>query len=259
MRPLLGGCSSAVVSLVVGFEIFACPHRVGAQPAGTGATAKPAPIAAAHAVVQTSSNGDVALKRKASNRLESAQQLLFDGRYADANAAFAAVLDHGDSATSDTLTAHAHHGMAIADAFAGRTTLARNHYNAVLRAAPTTATFALVDSIEAAVMTGRRTTASALLGRFEETHHSVLARQYVQSFRGLSLLFAGDCAGAVAEALRAPDAGRPLPQAIRGFCASRAGKRREATVLRDSVLTHPLADPSSWPMVIARGVAMKIH
>lgn len=87
----------------------------------------------------------------------------------------------------------------------------------------------------------------------------MLARQYVQSFRGLSLLLVGNCAGAVAEVLRAPDAGGPLPLAIRGLCASRAGKRREAAVLRDSVLTHPLVDPSSWPMIIARGVALKIR
>src|SRR4051812_17569971 len=72
MRPLLGGCSPAVVSLVVGFEIFVCPHHATAQPAGTGAPTKP-PVATARAVLQASSNGDVALNRKSTSRLESAQ------------------------------------------------------------------------------------------------------------------------------------------------------------------------------------------
>src|SRR5438094_513496 len=75
----------------------------------------------------------------------------------------------------------------------------------------------------------------------------------------LDLLFTGNCDGALAELSRAPDMGRPLPQAIRGLCAAKAGRRSEATMLRDSVLTHPLADPHSWPMIVARGVALKIR
>jgi hypothetical protein len=262
MRLLLGGWSSDVVSLVAVLGILAGPRRAAAQPAGTSAPppSKSPAVASARAVLQSSSNGEVALDRRMSSRLESAQHLLFDGRYADANAAFAAVLERDSARGSDTLSARAHHGMAIADAFAGHLAQARLHYSAVLRAPVSTApTLALADSIEAAVLTGQRATATSLLDRFAESHQSVLARQYVQSFRGLSLLLAGNCAGAVTEVLRAPDAGRPLPQAIRGLCASRAGKRHEALTLRDSVLTHPLADPSSWPMVIARGVALKIH
>src|SRR4051812_8877355 len=103
MQSLLGGCSPAVVSLVIGFEIFACPHHATAQPAGSGAPIKPAPVATAHAALQASSNGEVALERRVSSRLESAQHLLFDGRYADANAAFAAVLEGNAAPSSDTL------------------------------------------------------------------------------------------------------------------------------------------------------------
>ncbi|PYP61600.1 MAG: hypothetical protein DMD26_17230, partial [Gemmatimonadetes bacterium] len=92
-----------------------------------------------------------------------------------------------------------------------------------------------------------------------EKNRSVLGQQYARSFRALDLLFTGNCDGALAELSRAPDAGRPLPQAIRGLCAAKGGRRAEATMLRDSVLTHPLADPHSWPMIVARGVALRIR
>jgi hypothetical protein len=254
MRSLLGGWSPAVVSLFVAVELLACPRAAAPQSKET-ATAKPQG-AAMRPVVQTASNGEVALDRRVSSRLDSAQGALFDGRYADAMSAFAAVLESDGARTNYAWTTWAQHGMAIAEALAGHLTRSRALYD-VLLGGPSL--FPLADSIEAAVLTGRHAAANALLDRFSETNRSVHGRQYAGSFRALDLLFAGNCNGALAELSRAPDAGRPLPQAIRGLCAAKAGRRAEAAMLRDSVLTHPLADPHSWPMIVARGVALRIH
>ena len=258
MRSLLGGWSPAVVSICVAVELLACP-RVAAPQAKD--TTGPAPVgrqaaAATKQVVQLASSGEVALDRRATDRLQSAQHALFDGHYADAMSAFAAVLEGGDARGNYSLTTWAQHGMAIAAAFDGQLTRARSLYDEMLRAP---ALFPLADSIEAAVLTKRHSTATALLDRFRDSHPSMLGQQYAHSFRALDLLFAGNCDGALAEVTHAPDTGRPLPQAIRGLCAAKAGRHAEAAALRDSVLTHPLADPNSWPMIVARGVALKIR
>src|SRR5437764_779836 len=110
-----------------------------------------------------------------------------------------------------------------------------------------------------AIAANRTDAARALLDQFASTHRAVLAQQYVHAFRALASLLVGNCVDATAEIHRAPDPGRPMPQAIRGACASKAGRHAEAVALRDSVLTHPLADPLSWPMIVARGVALRIH
>jgi hypothetical protein len=206
--------------------------------------------------VQTASNGDVDLDRRATDRLDSAQHVLFEGRYADAIAAFGAVLESGDASRNYSLTTWAQHGMAVAEALAGHLARSRALYDDLLRGP---SLFPVADSIEAAVMTQRHSTATALLDRFSETNRSVLGQQYARSFRALDLVFAGNCAAALAEVARAPDVGRPLPQAIRGLCAARSGRRAEALQLRDSVLSHPLADHRSWPMIVARGVALKVR
>jgi len=254
MRSLLGGWSPAVVSVFVAVELLACPRIAAAQSKET-ATAKPQG-AAMGPVVRTASNGEVALDRRVSARLDSAQGVLFDGRYAEATSAFAAVLESDDARGNYAWTTWAQHGMAIAEAFAGHLTRSRALYDALLDAP---SLFPVADSIEAAVLTGRHATANALLDRFSERNRSVLGQQYERSFRALDLLFTGNCDGAFAELSRAPDAGRPLPQAIRGVCAAKGGRRAEATMLRDSVLTHPLADPHSWPMIVARGLALRIR
>jgi hypothetical protein len=258
MRSLLSGWTPAFVTALVAVELLACPRVAAPQSAGTGPVTKAGDAAAMRAVVQTASNGEIALDTRAIHRLEAAQRLLFDGRYLDAITALDAVLERDELRGVDTLSAWAHHAMAIAQAFAGHPAIARSHYDAALRA-PTTPAFALADSIEAAVLTGRHSTAATLLDRFAESYRSVLARQYAHSFRALNLASGGACTAALAELGRAPDAGRPLPQAVRGLCAARTGRRAEAVSLRDSVLTHPLADPRSWPMIVARGVALKIH
>jgi hypothetical protein len=260
MRSLLGGWSPAVVALFVAVELLACPRIAASQAKDTTSTG-PAPavrqasLAARHQTLATSA-GDVSLDRRASDRLQSAQQVLFDGRYADAMSAFAAVLESGDARGNYSLTTWAQHGMAIAAAFDGQITKARALYDELLRAP---ALFPLADSIEAAVLTRRRARAGSLLDRFSNSHPSVLGQQYAHSFRALDLLLSGNCDEALAEVGRAPDVDRPLPQAIRGVCAAKAGKHAEAAAMRDSVLTHPLADPNSWPMIVARGVALKIR
>ena len=259
MRPLLAGWSPAVIAVLVAIELFACagiaapqpqPHAV--VPAGTARTTTP------RAVIRNASNGDVALERSATTLLASAQRLLFDGRYEDAVNAFDAVLGRGDVRGIDTVTSWASHGIALAEALSGDLTTARSLYDEVLRLPATSPLAAEADSIEAAVLTRQRAAASKLLDRFAETYHSILAQQYVHSFRGLDLALGGRCSAAVAEVGRAPDTGRPIPQAVRGLCAARAGRRVEALALRDSVLTHPLADPMSWPMIVARGIALRI-
>ena len=259
MRSLLGGWSPAVVSVCVAVELLACPRVAAAQAKDSTGTG-PAPVARqpslATSRVQVASNGDVDLDRRASVRLASAQQILFDGHYADAMTAFAAVLESGDARGNYSLTTWAQHGMAIAAAFDGQLAKARTLYDELLRAP---ALFPLADSIEAAVLTRRHATATTLLDRFSDSHPSALGQQYAHSFRALDLLFAGNCDAAVAEVTHAPDIDRPLPQAIRGACAAKAGRHAEAVALRDSVLTHPLANPDAWPMIVARGVALKVR
>jgi hypothetical protein len=259
MRSLLGGWSPAVVSLFVVAELLACPRLAASQAkdssTGPAAVARlTAPVTSHHP--PATSNGDVALDRRASDRLQSAQQILFDGRYADAMSAFTAVLESGDARGNYSLTSWAQHGMAIAAAFDGQLTKARSLYDDLLRGPML---FPLADSIEAAVMTKRHAMATALLDRFSGSYPSALGQQYAHSFRALDLLFSGSCDAALAEVTHAPDVDRPLPQAIRGFCAAKADRHAEAVALRDSVLTQPLADPNSWPMVVARGVALRIR
>ena len=259
MRPLLAGWSPAVVVVLVVFELFAFPRSAAGQPqtqavlpAGAGRSGTP------RAAIHNTSNGEVALGRSAATRLASAQRLLFDGRYADAVTAFDAILDRDDVHGTDTLTSWAYHGIALSESLAGDVGTARSLYDEMLRLPATSALAADADSIEAAVLTRQHRAASRLLDRFSDAHPSALAQQYVHSFRGLDLALAGKCTSAVAEVERSPDASRPIPQAVRGLCAARAGRHSEAIALRDSVLTHPLANPMSWPMIVARGVALKI-
>src|SRR4051812_34233835 len=266
MRSMLGGWTPAVASVCIAVELLACSSVVAAQ--AKDSTTGPAPVvrqtsqtsshqSPANSRVQlASSGGEVSLDRRATDRLQSAQHVLFDGRYADAMTAFDAVLESGDARGNYSLMTWAQHGMAIAAAFDGQLARARALYDELLRAP---ALFPLADSIEAAVLTKRHSTAAALLDRFSDSHPSVLGQQYAHSFRALDLLLGGNCDAALAEVTHAPDADRPLPQAIRGVCAAKAGHRAEAAALRDSVLTHPLADPNSWPMIVARGVALKIR
>ena len=220
------------------------------------------PVAAQQrAMLQSASEVKVAHSRPpASDRLEAAQQLLFAGRYAAASAAFNDVLESGDVRGLDTLTSWAYHGMAIAEALAGNTAHARSLYDKVLRTAPSSPSFlGTADSIEAFVLSRRWSVANPILERFAKDHPAALFQQYVHSFRAVEWMLSGHCADALTELNRAIDPDRPLPQAVRAQCAASAGHHDAALALRDSVLGHPLADPLSWPMIVARGIALKIH
>src|SRR5690348_11218608 len=257
MRSLLPRRSSATVSVVVAIALLACARVAASQAKDTSNGPAPGPRqvagAATKQLVQLAASGEVELDRRATDRLQSAQHVLFDGHYADALTAFAAVLQSGDARGNYSLMSWAQHGMALAAAFAGEMVRSRAAYDDLLRGP---SLFPLADSIEAAVLTGRHVIANSLLDRFSNTNPSMLGQQYTHSFRALDLAFAGNCNAAFAEVARAPDPGRPLPQAIRGLCGARSGRHAEAMMLRDSVLTHPLADPFSWPMIVARGVAL---
>src|SRR4051812_15493685 len=214
MRSLLAGWSPAVVTLLAAAEILACPRVAASQATGTGTgPGNGRVVGTAVRTVASSANGEVALDRRATKRLESAQQLLFEGRYADALAAFDAILESGDARGTEMLTSWARHGAAVSEAFAGHLSHARALYDEMLRGS---SLFPLADSIEAAVLTSRHAMANTLLDRFAEAHPSMLAQQYAHSFRALDLLIAGNCTAAIAEVGRAPDNDRPLPQAIRG-------------------------------------------
>lgn len=208
--------------------------------------------------LQSTADGEVQTSRRPAMLLGQAQTELFDGRYMDAASAFGAVLSSGALQPDDTLSTWAYHGIAIARALAGDRAGARASYDRMLRLGPESP-LAIADSIEATVLTGQRQRADALIARFLASRGGVLPRQYAHSFRALSFLLASRCGDALREVASTPDPARPLPQAIRGVCALNAGHREQALALRDSVLHHPLADPSSWPMIVARGVALKIH
>ena len=210
------------------------------------------------AKLQSTADGDVVTSRRPAALLRDAQTDLFEGRYGRAASSFAAVASKRALDPNDTLAAWAHHGIAIARALSGDRSGARAEYDAMLRVTPASP-LAIADSIEAAVLTDRRDAARSLLDRFASTRLGVLPQQYAHSFRALSYMIAGQCTAAVAELRRAPDPGRPLPHAIRARCAALSGRHAEAIALRDSVLTHPLANPDSWPMIIARGVARRIQ
>jgi uncharacterized membrane-anchored protein len=213
---------------------------------------------AARVRLQSTADGEVEMVRRPVFLLAEAQTELFEGRYADAASAFGAVLASGALEPYDTLAAWAYHGIALAHALAGERAAARASYDSLLTLSPESP-LAIADSIEALVLTGQRERADTLIDSFLANRGGVLPKQYAHSFRALSFLLASRCADALNEVARVPDPGRPLPQAIRGVCAAKSGHHAEALALRDSVLQEPLADPFSWPMVIARGVARKIH
>jgi|SRR5690348_12641160 len=208
--------------------------------------------------LQSTADGDVQTSRRPASLLGEAQTDLFEGRYGDAASSFSAVLSSGDIGSNDTLTTWAYHGIAVARALAGDRAGARSTYDQLLRIVPESP-LAIADSIEALVLTGQPERANALIDHFLASRGGVLPRQYAHSFRALSLFLSSRCDEALQEVARTPDPSRPLPQAIRGGCAARAGHRAEAVALRDSVLNQPLANPFSWPMIIATGVARKIR
>jgi len=190
--------------------------------------------------------------QKATYRLELGDTYLFDGQYGEAARAYNLVLFGDQAVTVDSLVRWAHHGLALVDAFNGRTARAASHYAQALKG-PTT----LTDSIEMLVITSQHDSALKALDRLARQNPD--AAQFIHAFRGLSWMMAGHCTQALPEIAKAPHQDRPVPLAVRGRCASKHGQRTDALALRDSVLKQKVPDPFAWYVLIARDAARKIE
>jgi tetratricopeptide (TPR) repeat protein len=190
---------------------------------------------------------------RATYRLELGDVFLFDGQYGEAERAYNAVLAGRDAVSVDSLVRWAHHGLALADAFNGRSARAATHFVEALKG-PTT----LTDSIEMLVLTSQHDSALKALDRLA-AQRGDNAKQFIQAFRGLSWMMAGHCTQALPEIAKAPNQDRPVPLAVRGRCASKHGQRIDALALRDSVMKTHVPDPFAWYVLIARDAARKIE
>ena len=193
-------------------------------------------------------------EQKALYRLELGDTFLYEGKYGEASRAYNAVVSGKDSVQVDSLIRWAHHGLALIDAFNGRSARAATHYAAALRG-PTT----IRDTIEMLVLTSQHDSALRAIDRFASSHREPSALQFTQAFRGLSWMMAGHCTEALPEIAKAPQQDRPVPIAIRGRCAVKHGQRVDALAMRDSVLKFQVADPFAWTVLIARDAARKIE
>jgi tetratricopeptide (TPR) repeat protein len=191
---------------------------------------------------------------RATYRLELGDTFLYEGDYQGAARAYNAVISGRDSVRVDSLVRWAHHGLALVDAFNGRTARSATHYAEALKG-PTT----IRDTIEMLVLTAQHDSALKAIDRFAAVHRDSGATQFTQAFRGLSWMMAGHCTQALPEVAKAPHQDRPVPIAIRGRCASKHGQRVDASAMRDSVLKHHVADPFAWTVLIARDAARKIQ
>jgi len=190
----------------------------------------------------------------ATYRLELGDTFLYEGKYQQAMQAYNAVLSGREAVTVDSLVRWAHHGLALADAFTGRLDRAGLHYADALAGHATSR-----DTIEMLVMTSQHDSAIKALDRFAASQKDENAKQFNQSFRGLSWLISGHCTQALPEIAKAPHQDRPMPIAVRGRCASKHGQRVDALALRDSVLKQKVPDPFAWYVLIARDAARKIE
>jgi len=190
-------------------------------------------------------------EKKAAYRLELGDTYLYDGDYQQASRAYNLVLSGRDSVTVDSLVRWAHHGLALVDAFNGRTARAATHYAAALKGA------SLADTIEMLVLTAQHDSALKAIARYAAAHPD--ATQFTYAFRGLSWMMAGHCTQALPEVAKAPYQDRPIPIAIRGRCAGKHGQRVDALALRDSVLKQQVPDPFAWYVLIARDAVRKIE
>lgn len=187
-------------------------------------------------------------------RLEIADTYMFDGKYGEAARAYNEVLARKDTIRVDSLIRWANHGLALVNAFNGRTDRAAMHYADAMRGHST-----LADTIEMLVLTLQHDSALKAMDRFVASRPAGSGSQFVQGYRGLSWLYTGHCTEALPEVAKAPQQGRPLLIAIRGRCASKHGQRVEALAMRDSVLTQSVPDPFAWTVLIARDAARKIQ
>lgn len=187
-------------------------------------------------------------------RLEIADTFLYEGKYTEAARAYTDVLAHEDSVPVDSLIRWAHHGLALVDAFNGRSDRAARHYADALRGHST-----LADTIEMLVLTLQHDSALKAMDRYVASRQAGSVSQFVQGYRGLSWMSTGHCTQALPEVAKAPQQNRPLLIAIRGRCASKHGQRVDALAMRDSVLKGTVNDPFAWTVLIARDAARKIE
>jgi hypothetical protein len=191
---------------------------------------------------------------KATYRLELADTHLYTGQYQDAAREYTAVLSGRESIAIDSLVRWAHHGLALVDAFNGRSGRSASHYAEALKGRAT-----LGDTIEMLVMTLQHDSALKAIDRYAASHPEGNGPQFTHAFRALSWIMSGHCTEALPEVAKAPQQNRPIPIAIRGRCAIKHGQRVEALAMRDSVMKQQVADPFAWTVLIARDVARKIE
>jgi tetratricopeptide (TPR) repeat protein len=190
--------------------------------------------------------------QQAEYRLRVAATFLYQGQYDEAAREYNAVLRAKVPPQAAQARA-AHHGLALVEAFNGRSTRAATHYAEALRGAT------LRDTVEMLVMTNQNDSAMKALDRLAASSADPQTRQYVQAFRGLSWMMAGHCTEALPQLAKAPQQDRPLIVAVQGRCAMKHGQRPEALAMKDAVLKQPMPDPFAWPMLIARDTARKIE
>jgi Tfp pilus assembly protein PilF len=192
--------------------------------------------------------------QKATYRLELGDTFLFEGKYGEAARSYNEVLAGSEAVTVDSLVRWAHHGLALIDAFNGRSARAASHYGDALKG-PTS----LRDTIEMLVLTSQHDSALKAIDRLAAAQTDANAKQFIQAFRGLTWMMSGHCTQALPEIAKAPNQDRPVPLAVRGRCAIKHGQRVEALALRDSVLKAKVPDPFAWYVLIARDAARRIE
>ena len=188
----------------------------------------------------------------ATYRVQLGDSFLYDGEYDEAARAYTAVLERGHVPGGSALAREAHHGLALVDAFNGRSSRAATHYVAALPGGT------LRDTVEMLVMTNQNDSAQKALDRLAALSHDAQTRQFVQAFRGLSWMMAGHCSQALPEIAKAPQQDAPIAAAVRGRCAMKHGQRTDALALKDALLKQSTADPFAWTNLIARDAARKI-
>jgi tetratricopeptide (TPR) repeat protein len=191
--------------------------------------------------------------QKAEYRLRLGAVELYDGQYDEASRAYNAVLTRGNVPDNSELARQAHHGLALIEAFNGRSARAAAQYAQALPGGT------LRDTIEMLVMTNQNDSAQKALDRLATSSRGKQDLQYVQEMRALSWMMAGHCTQALPEMAKAPQQDRPIPVAVNGRCAAKHGQRPDGLALRDAVLKRPSADPFSWTTLIARDAARKIE
>src|SRR5207249_337890 len=131
--------------------------------------------------------------QKATYRLELGDTFLFEGKYGEAARAYNAVLAGSEAVTVDSLVRWAHHGLALTDAFNGRSARSASHYSDALKG-PTS----LRDTIEMLVLTSQHDSALKALDRLG-ARGDANAKQFIQAYRGLSWMMSGHCTQALPE------------------------------------------------------------